>query len=393
MQQDIWGDIFTQIPKEKFLEEYSGEQFLRSSSPCDFSKILSWKDINDVLTYSNLKSPQVRVSLNNEIIPESQYTIKESRRREATNYISPTLLSGFLKKGGVLVIDSIQEYIPSINRVAGEFSSIFNEKVQVNCYIGGLNSSGFDIHWDDHDVVILQIFGEKEWEIRPPTRKYPLYDDLDQNLKPPQSVTWSGTFKQGQSMYIPRGWWHKAFTTSSYSCHLTFGIPQRTWIDYFKYILDLCKEDEQFRSNVLNGKTANLDAESFLEILKNKTKEYTNESFRKHYGSLFSPRVRHSLPYGLFGVQREFDVNSKIALSFFHRPEIFQTGESVFFSVFEKKYTFAKSTFHFFSTLWNSSEPINIERLVSLSKPALDEDHVKELITLLLEKGIVELYT
>ena len=60
----------------------------------------------------------------------------------------PALLTQVLQQGGVLVIDAVQEYVDSVRHISDALATKFGEKVQANCYVGGTNSSGFDLHWD-----------------------------------------------------------------------------------------------------------------------------------------------------------------------------------------------------------------------------------------------------
>ncbi|MGH3831563.1 MAG: JmjC domain-containing protein [Pseudonocardiaceae bacterium] len=36
------------------------------------------------------------------------------------------------------------------------------------------NTAGFDLHWDDHDVIVVQLAGSKMWEVRGTSRPAPL---------------------------------------------------------------------------------------------------------------------------------------------------------------------------------------------------------------------------
>jgi hypothetical protein len=54
-------------------------------------------------------------------------------------------------------------------------------------------------------------------------------------------------------MHIPRGWWHQATRTgrgTGYSLHATFGLTQRTGIDYLIWISDQARSDVQFRHHL-----------------------------------------------------------------------------------------------------------------------------------------------
>ena len=88
------------------------------------------------------------------------------------------------------------------------------ERVQVNTYLTTQDTSGFTLHWDDHDVIIVQLAGEKSWDVRTPSRPVPIYRDAAPNSEPSNEHVWSGTLTAGDVMHIPRGYWHQASRTN-----------------------------------------------------------------------------------------------------------------------------------------------------------------------------------
>jgi hypothetical protein len=125
--------------------------------------------------------------------------------------------------------------------------------VQVNAYLTTNDAAGFPLHWDDHDVVIVQLAGEKEWEVRAASRKVPMYRDSDPNTIPSDEIIWSGVMRTGDVMHIPRGHWHQATRTGSgsgKSLHVTFGITKRTGASWLAWLADWSREHEVFRQDL-----------------------------------------------------------------------------------------------------------------------------------------------
>jgi ribosomal protein L16 Arg81 hydroxylase len=108
------------------------------------------------------------------------------------------------------------------------------ELVHVNTYLTTQDTTCFDLHWDDHDVVILQLAGDKDWEVRDRSRPVPMYRDAAPNNTPSEEVIWSGTLVTGDVVHIPRGYWHQATRIGrgeGFSLHVTFGFTRRTGVD------------------------------------------------------------------------------------------------------------------------------------------------------------------
>ncbi|MGW4369288.1 JmjC domain-containing protein [Nocardia takedensis] len=127
------------------------------------------------------------------------------------------------------------------------------ELVQVNTYLTTGDAAGFGLHWDDHDVVVVQIGGEKSWEVRGASRPVPMYRDAEPNTVIPEQIVWSGTMRAGEVMHIPRGYWHQATRAglgSGYSLHVTFGFVKRTGVDWMSWVADNSREREPFRHDL-----------------------------------------------------------------------------------------------------------------------------------------------
>ncbi|WP_338927594.1 hypothetical protein IHE33_15065 (plasmid) [Mycetohabitans endofungorum] len=106
--------------------------------------------------------------------------------------------------------------------------------IGANGYYTPPNAQGFNIHFDPHDVLVLQLCGCKHWRIY---RRY-----LDHPLEPPDepisssdagSVMKEFMLKPGEVAYIPRGMLHDALTAETLSLHLTLSLTPLTWRDVF----------------------------------------------------------------------------------------------------------------------------------------------------------------
>jgi Cupin superfamily protein len=163
-------------------------------------------------------------------------------------------LGPLLKSGCTLVVDAINRWDATMDVACRSWQWWVKERVQVNVYLTTQDISGFVLHWDDHDVIIVQLAGEKIWDVCAPSRPVPMYRDAAPNSKPSAERVWSGTMTVGDVMHIPRGYWHQATCTAhgaGYSLHATFGIEQRTGVDWLTWLADQSRENELFRHDLI----------------------------------------------------------------------------------------------------------------------------------------------
>ncbi len=67
--------------------------------------------------------------------------------------------------GYTIVLESVHRYVRAIASLLQAIEIELNFSTQVNAYITPPGSQGFVAHYDEHDVLILQIRGSKLWHL------------------------------------------------------------------------------------------------------------------------------------------------------------------------------------------------------------------------------------
>ncbi len=107
------------------------------------------------------------------------------------------------------------------------------------------------MHHDTHDVLVVQVAGEKRWTLYDPLLELPLKHQryssaLGEHGPPTDDVV----LRAGDTLYLPRGWLHEAETSQADSLHLTIGITPHTWVDAARAALAACEDEPAFRRDV-----------------------------------------------------------------------------------------------------------------------------------------------
>ena len=132
--------------------------------------------------------------------------------------------------GFTIVVDGVERYVRAIASLAHAIEVELNFPIQVNAYITPPGSRGLVPHYDDHDVLVLQIQGSKIWH---------LYDGVDipphEMQRRDKAVPTDGLplptdlrLDVGDVLYLPRGLVHAADTDAEPSIHLTVGMHAPT---------------------------------------------------------------------------------------------------------------------------------------------------------------------
>ncbi|KAL0316642.1 UNVERIFIED_CONTAM: Bifunctional lysine-specific demethylase and histidyl-hydroxylase NO66 [Sesamum radiatum] len=162
------------------------------------------------------------------------------------------------QEGYSIALRGMEFRYESIAAIADGLASLFGQpSAGVNMYLTPSNSQGLARHSDDHCVFVCQLIGAKRWTIfrRPDTRLPRLYEpcdslhDLqDESCKVDECQRF--LLKEGDVLYIPRGFPHEARTgiddyqningTTGFSLHLTLAIeiePPFEWEGFMQVAL------------------------------------------------------------------------------------------------------------------------------------------------------------
>ena len=162
--------------------------------------------------------------------PDHVNTANAGANRKATTYRGTTArgiqsVLGDMRNGHTLMLDRMNEHEPKLGLFCRLLGPELGRSFQTNVYLTPPHGQGYRPHWDNHEVFILQAMGSKRWKIEKTRRAVPgLGDRMGEDGRELQGEIHSFTLKQGDLIYIPRGFVHAAECGEDLSLHITFGI-------------------------------------------------------------------------------------------------------------------------------------------------------------------------
>ncbi|XP_039600377.1 ribosomal oxygenase 2 isoform X1 [Polypterus senegalus] len=167
------------------------------------------------------------------------------------------LKKDFDKNKATIQFHQPQRFNDELWKIQEKLECFFGSLVGSNVYITPPASQGLPPHYDDVEVFILQLEGEKHWRLYNPTvplaHEYSLESE-NQIGKP----THEFTLKPGDLLYFPRGTIHQADTPAGihHSTHLTISTYQKnSWADFLLDVMpglvfDCMKGDVAVRAGI-----------------------------------------------------------------------------------------------------------------------------------------------
>jgi hypothetical protein len=143
------------------------------------------------------------------------------------------------ERGATIVLQALQYQHQALGEFCRELERELGHPTQANAYYTPSSAQGFKVHHDTHDVMCLQVEGEKRWLVHAPVLELPLkHQKYTREMGEPGEPLMDVTMRAGDTLYLPRGWLHQAMTSDTPSLHLTVGVNVATWRDAVREALD-----------------------------------------------------------------------------------------------------------------------------------------------------------
>ena len=153
--------------------------------------------------------------------------------------------------GATIVVQALHLNHLPLALFCRELEALLGHPVQANAYYTPRAAQGLPVHHDTHDVLVLQVAGEKRWLVYDPVLELPLKDQrYSAELGEPGPAVLDLTLGAGDTLYLPRGWLHEALTSDYDSLHLTLGINAYTARDALSAASAAAEDDLVLRRGV-----------------------------------------------------------------------------------------------------------------------------------------------
>jgi hypothetical protein len=240
--------VIAPLGQDRFLTDHWEKFWLHlPGSPDRFSDLLSWDELGAILENTRMVPPHIRLSKDGNLIEPERYMYTPPGAGNLPHIDSGRLIT-LLAEGATLVLQGVEDLAPKVRALSESFRDALKARNHVNLYAGWHSQNGFDLHWDTHEVMVLQLHGRKHWQIFAPTQDYPL--DIGAPPRPAGTPTWDGILNAGDMLYLPRGWWHVAHPLNEPSMHLTFGIAPMHGLNLLNWMVKRLRSHPHLRRNL-----------------------------------------------------------------------------------------------------------------------------------------------
>lgn len=191
-----------------------------------FDGLLSIDDVDRIVTGTDLRDGQLDLA-------NAARRMNKSEFVDSAGYVDRGAVADLYRGGATIILQQAHQLDPRLGRLCRSLEYVFSSHVQTNLYLTPPNAQGFRTHYDNHDVLVIQVAGEKRWRLYGTPVDTPYRGEAFELGKYESGeLKHEFVLKAGDCAYVPRGLMHDAVTSgASPSLHITVGLITRTWAD------------------------------------------------------------------------------------------------------------------------------------------------------------------
>lgn len=195
-------------------------------APQRFAGLISIDDIDRIVTTLDLREGQLALANAAANVDSDSYV-------DSASFIDRGAVADHYRRGATIVLNQAHQFDPALSRLCRGLEHVFSSHVQTNIYLTPPNAQGFRTHYDNHDVLVIQVEGEKVWRLYEMPIATPFRGEgFELGQHEPGELRQEFVLKPGDCAYVPRGLMHDAQTSGdNASLHITVGLITRTWAD------------------------------------------------------------------------------------------------------------------------------------------------------------------
>lgn len=212
-------DFFARIYEREAL-------IVHHNAPARFAGLISLDDIDRIVTTFDLREGQLAMANASSHVDSDSYV-------DGASFIDRGAVADHYRRGATIILNQAHQFDPALSRLCRGLEYVFSSHVQTNIYLTPPNAQGFRTHYDNHDVLVIQVEGEKAWRLYDMPIATPFRGEgFEAGKYEPGELRQEFVLKPGDCAYVPRGLMHDAQTSGNKpSLHITVGLITRTWAD------------------------------------------------------------------------------------------------------------------------------------------------------------------
>ncbi|MEA3031551.1 MAG: bifunctional lysine-specific demethylase and histidyl-hydroxylase [Sphingomonadales bacterium] len=250
-EEDALGFLIAPVRPQDFLGRYYEREALVNvrSEPDRYADLLTLEILDHFVNSADLREGMIDLTSQKNRISRDDYIDEQGR-------VSRVAVAEEYLDGATIILPQFHDSIFKLGEFCRALEEVFSCHVQTNIYLTPSGNQGFPIHYDNHDVFVMQVSGAKAWRLYGVPVETPFRGEQFQlGQHEPGPVSQEFTLNPGDCVYVPRGMMHDAENVGEEpSLHITVGLITKTWADLLlESVSELALTSPDFRRSLPAG--------------------------------------------------------------------------------------------------------------------------------------------
>jgi ribosomal protein L16 Arg81 hydroxylase len=213
-------------PLPDFLDRHWEREYLhvKGDPRAPRAALVSLDDVDAIVTGRANRHPDLSLVNARDPVEAEDYSDDEG-------LIDPVAVAKLYASGATLIVNNLDQLVPAVRATLSSLEAELGVHAQANLYLTPGGAQGFACHFDSHDVILVQLVGQKQWRLYDSPKGLPMRAErFDPAATKPGARTADLRLEPGDALYIPRGLMHDADAVDDGpSMHLTLGLHAFRW--------------------------------------------------------------------------------------------------------------------------------------------------------------------
>jgi ribosomal protein L16 Arg81 hydroxylase len=250
-EEDALGFLIAPVTPQAFLGRYYEREALVNvrSEPQRYADLLTLEILDHFINSADLREGMIDLTSQKNRISRDDYIDDQGR-------VSRVAVAEEYLDGATIILPQLHDSIFKLGEFCRALEELFSCHVQTNIYLTPSGNQGFPIHYDNHDVFVMQVSGAKAWRLYGVPVETPFRGEQFQlGQHEPGPISQEFTLNPGDCVYVPRGMMHDAENVGEEpSLHITVGLITKTWADLLlESVSELALTSPDFRRSLPAG--------------------------------------------------------------------------------------------------------------------------------------------
>ena len=215
---DLIERLLDPVDRRTFLDRYWEREWLHVARDDAgwFADLFGVDELDRLLADVRLPATNLDLAQDSTPLPKGAYA--------ADGFVDLASVMKLHADGATIILRSLEQWCRPLDDLTRAATATFGTPSQINVYATPPANQSTPPHWDTHDLFILQVHGEKVWNLYDADHELPLEDErFDASTFSVGPLREKVLLRPGDVLYLPRGTIHEP-QADTYSIHVSLGL-------------------------------------------------------------------------------------------------------------------------------------------------------------------------